>query len=86
MPSLTWVSYVITNRPFMKTKDTDARLKKKTMANTNLVVEPTLSVLFFWTREITDLPERNSMYFPPLDFFIPNFDQSQEHRSIWILL
>ena len=34
-----------------------------------------VGIVFLDIVKITDLPERNSMYFPPLDLPIPNFDQ-----------
>ena len=62
------------------------RLKKKTEARAYEFSGGT-GIVFLDIVKITDLlPERNSMYFPPLDFLISNFDQSREHRSIWIFL
>ena len=66
-----------------------ARLKKKTKARAYEFSGGTdvVGIVFLDIVKISDLPpERNSMFFPPLDLPISNFHQSREHRSIWILL
>lgn len=66
-----------------------ARLKKKTKARAYEFSGGTdvVGIVFLDIVKITDLPpERNSKYFPSLSLHIPKFDQSREHRSIWIPL
>lgn len=66
-----------------------ARLKKKTKARAYEFSGGTdvVGIVFLDIVKITDLPpERNSRYFPPFDLPISNFNQSREHRSIWIPL